>query len=263
MLSKEEIKSQIARMGINKNDTVVIHTSLKKVGEIYGGADTLIDAFCEYLSDGLFLVPTHTWATVGPQNPVFDVRNTLPCIGALPRAAAAREDGVRSLHPSHSIWAYGKNAAQYVEGEENVVTPTPPDGCWGKLAKHNAKILLIGVRNDKNTFIHTIDEEINLPDRVSEGFYTSTLIDKNGKEIKGEMHEVFCSRSPDVSVHFTNFEDALTYTGAQHFGTLGNAEVRIVDAALCRKTILRIYEMAQAPGDICIADMEIPKEYYI
>ena len=43
-------------MGIQPNDTVLIHISLKSVGEVADGADGLIDAFCEYLTDGLFLV---------------------------------------------------------------------------------------------------------------------------------------------------------------------------------------------------------------
>ena len=44
------------------------------------------------------------------------------------------------------------------------------------------------------------------------------------------------------------------------FGTLGNAQVRIVDAAKCKKVLLDIFGKAEM--DLCIEKMEIPEEYY-
>lgn len=60
MYTKEELKLQLQRMNIQKDDTILIHTSMKAIGPVENGADGVIDAFCEYLEDGLFLVPTHT-----------------------------------------------------------------------------------------------------------------------------------------------------------------------------------------------------------
>lgn len=153
MYTKDELKRQIQEMGILPTDTVLIHTSMRAVGEVENGADGVIDAFVEYLSDGLFLVPTHTWDRVYDEQPVYDVRSTVPCVGALPKAAAFRSDGVRSLHPTHSMWACGKGADEYVKNEGNALSPCPPGSAWDRLAEVGAKILLIGVGNDKNTFI--------------------------------------------------------------------------------------------------------------
>ena len=91
MYTIEELKQQIRAMGIEKDDTVLIHTSMRAIGQVENGADGVIDAFCQVLSDGLFLVPTHTWAVVNRENPVYDVRTTVPNIGALPRTAAFRK----------------------------------------------------------------------------------------------------------------------------------------------------------------------------
>lgn len=126
MYTREDLKSQIKAMGIQSNDTVLIHTSMKAIGPVEGGADGVIDAFCDYLRDGLFLVPTHTWMSVNPDHPVFDVNTAIPCLGALPSAAAFRKDGIRSLHPTHSIWAHGEHAAEFIAGEEYAETPAPP-----------------------------------------------------------------------------------------------------------------------------------------
>ena len=74
-------------MGIKPNDKVVIHTSMKAIGETEGGPDGVIDAFCEYLQEGMLIVPAHTWVHITPENPVFDVRNTPADIGLIPKIA--------------------------------------------------------------------------------------------------------------------------------------------------------------------------------
>ncbi|MBQ7778551.1 MAG: AAC(3) family N-acetyltransferase [Oscillibacter sp.] len=260
-MTKEQLKLQLAELGLTPSDTVVIHTSLRSVGPVEGGADGLIDAFCEYLQDGLFLVPTHTWANVNADQPVYDARQSVPCIGAVPRAAAARQDGTRSLHPTHSLWAFGRSAADYVRGEELAETPAPPGGCWARLAEAGAKIVLIGVNNSKNTFIHSLDEAADLPDRLAQQPYETTLLTRDGEMLYGRMTWHLCSRCPDVSKNYVNFEEALTALGAQRFGRLGQAEVRVVDAAACREIILRIYR--RADHDVCVGPEQIPEAWYL
>ena len=88
MLTQKDIHEFLKNAGIRPTDTTLIHTSMRSLGKVEGGCDGLIDAFVSYLTDGLFIVPTHTWANVGEENPVFDVNLTRPCIGALPTVAA-------------------------------------------------------------------------------------------------------------------------------------------------------------------------------
>ena len=39
----EESIEQIKNMGIKPGDTVIIHSSMKSIGDVEGGADTVID----------------------------------------------------------------------------------------------------------------------------------------------------------------------------------------------------------------------------
>ena len=64
MITKQDILNFLEGAGIKPDDIVTIHCSLRAIGTIENGADGLIDAFCEYLHDGLFIVPTHTWDKV-------------------------------------------------------------------------------------------------------------------------------------------------------------------------------------------------------
>lgn len=260
MHTKEMLKQQLKAMGIMPTDTVLIHTSMRAVGHVEGGADGVIDAFREYLEEGLFLVPTHTWANVNREHPSYDVRSTVPCIGALPRVAAFRKDGVRSLHPTHSIWAAGKSAAAYVANEENAGSPGAPGYAWDRLADVNAKILLIGVELNRNTFIHAVEEAAQVPDRLEQEPWDVTIFDWEGRELHRPFVSHRCSRSVDVSRQYVNFEKPLRELGTMKFGKLGNADVRIVDARLCKQIIMKI--CSRATEDLCVDFMDLPEALY-
>ena len=256
MYTKEQLKAQLAQMGIKPSDNVLIHTSFKAVGPVEGGPEAFIDAFCEYLTEGLFLVPTHTWSNVTRKQPVYDVKTTVPCIGLIPRTAAFRPDGVRSLHPTHSVWVHGKGAEEFIAGEELAESPAPVGFCWNRLAEIGTKILLIGVTNTNNTFIHAVDEIADLPDRLALEPWEVTVIDGNGNRIT----HPFRNHGRTGSDNFCNFEEPLVGLGAQTFGTLGDAQVRVVDAVKCRDVILSIY--AKTDEHLCLVRRPIPEELW-
>ncbi len=258
MLTKNDIKKQIADMGITPRDTVIIHTSFKAVGEVEGGPEGFIDAFCEYLSDGLFLVPTQTWANVNKETPIYDPQTTEPCIGLIPRKAYKRDDGIRSLHPTHSMWAHGIGAEDFIKGEENAETPARVGGAWWKLGESGAKILLIGVDHGRNTYIHAVDEIAGLDDRLADNTWNVTVKTRDGREITHPFRSHDASRTG--SLNFNNFEKAFIYHGAQTDGQIGNARVRVVDAARCRDVLLHIY--SRTKENLCLTPGEIPEKYW-
>lgn len=106
--TKQQLTDMIHRMGIQPDDSIMVHASMKSIGNVEGGADTVLDAWMEYLSDGLFMMPTHTWAQMGPDCRIFDPQNMSSCVGLLTNLFRIRPGVVRSLHPTHSIAAYGK-----------------------------------------------------------------------------------------------------------------------------------------------------------
>lgn len=62
MYTKTDLINCITAIGIKPNDTLLVHSSIKAIGEVEGGADTVLDAFIEYMKPGLLIFPTHTWA---------------------------------------------------------------------------------------------------------------------------------------------------------------------------------------------------------
>ena len=240
MLTKNDIHKFLSDSGIEPSDTVLVHTSFRSLGGVEGGCDGFIDAMCEYLTEGLFLVPTHTWANVSAESPVFDVRSTPACIGALPNTAIGRADGVRSLHPTHSLVAFGSRAREFVHGEERATTPCAVGFAWSRLYDERAKILLIGVGLNRNTYIHAIDERIDLPDRLADPV-TLFVVDYEGKR-----HELsFCKHSENTgSENFGVFEMALVEDGALRYARLGEAKVGIFDAVMGTDLITELWKNA-------------------
>ena len=180
MFTYDDLINDLEASGINRLDTLMIHSSFKSISNIEGGAKTVIKALKDYFKDGLLLFPTHTWATMKNDGDVFDKSEANSCVGYLTNEVIKDPDFVRSNHPTHSVCAYGTNASEYIKDDDNAKTPVPPFGSFGKL-KYDGKILFIGCPLSKNTFIHSIEEEMDVPDRFTEHIYKFFTKTEKGK----------------------------------------------------------------------------------
>lgn len=263
MLTKNDIHTFLKENGIKHNDKVAVHASLRSVGEIENGADGLIDGICGYLTEGLLIIPTHTWDEVGRDHPYYDVRTSVPCIGTLAKVAAFRKDGVRSLHPTHSVTAFGKGAAEYVKGEEKCASPAPVGSALSKLYEEQGKILLIGVGHERNTYLHSVDERLHISDRLKADGFVITIKDYEGNEIQSPPFHTHFTAAADtcVSEYYPNYKAAFDYTGAVTYAKLGNALVYICDAVKMTDTVIKLWN--RTDHDLCIKSEPVPEEYYL
>lgn len=61
VILKEEIVQKIRKVGLEKSDAVMVHTSLKRMGYVCGGAQTVIEALMEVVrEDGTIMMPTQS-----------------------------------------------------------------------------------------------------------------------------------------------------------------------------------------------------------
>ena len=262
MLTKHDIWKFMEENGVRRDDKITIHTSLRAIGPVENGADGLIDALKEYLDQGLLLIPTHTWDEVCKAHPYYDVCTSVPCIGTLAKIAAFRPDGVRSLHPTHSVAAFGIDAYDYVKGEETCASPGPVGSCLSRLYEENGKVLLIGVGHNRNTYLHTVDERLCIPDRLNPEGYVITIRDWNGKELESPpFHGHRSAHTDDVSQFYPNYREAFEYTGAVSYAKLGNALVYCCDVRKMTDTVRLLWE--RTDHDLCISNEPVPREYYM
>lgn len=77
---KLDLLQDLADMGLTGQETILIHSSMKSIGPVDGGADTVLDALMEFFRPGLLLLPTHSMAGYGQQAVSYlageELRNT-------------------------------------------------------------------------------------------------------------------------------------------------------------------------------------------
>ncbi len=262
MVTIKDIFDFLNECGIKRDDKVTMHCSLRAIGIIENGADGLIDGICQYLDEGLFIVPTHTWSNVTKEQPAYDVKSTVPCIGTLAKVAAFRNDGVRSLHPTHSVTVFGKGGKDYIKGEENSATPTPVGGCLSRLYEENGKILLVGVGHERNTYLHAVDERFDIPQRLNQETFVATIKDYDDNTFISPPFHSHCTTPAGTNIsddYFPNYKDIFDYMGAVKYAYLGNALVYCCDAKMMTDIVQNIWEKSN--HDLGIFEKPIPKEY--
>ncbi|GLX69771.1 AAC(3) family N-acetyltransferase [Paenibacillus glycanilyticus] len=234
MFTKESLMKQLEQLGIDRKGTLLVHSSMKSMGPVEGGADTVLDALSEYMKDGLLVLPTHTWSYIKADNPKFHVDESPVCVGILPELFRKRPGVVRSWHPTHSVAALGADAAEFTKDDHLFDTPCARGSSWGKLLDRKATILLIGVDLKRNTFIHGVEEWVDIQGRLTDDHEMLITVLPGGTEISVPSRR-HCGLS--WSQHFWKVDEVLENKGAMHKGQLGDAVVRVCDAAAVEKVI--------------------------
>lgn len=152
MVTKNDIINSANELGINKGDSVIIHSSFKSFGEIENGADTVVGGFFEAIGkEGTLMFPTlcqNDWKNVY-KNWHIDAPSD---VGYLTNYFRKLPGAKRSNQASHSVAAIGKDAEYFTKthGESGLRygifgdTPFASDSPWEKMYEKNTKVVMIG-----------------------------------------------------------------------------------------------------------------------
>ncbi|MGN1345549.1 MAG: AAC(3) family N-acetyltransferase [Eubacteriales bacterium] len=265
MYTKNSIFEDLAQMNAPRDGAVLVHTSLRAVGEVEGRGEGFLEALIEYFTadGGLLLIPTHTWKNLEDlSRPTVDMASPETCIGTLPGIAAVHPMAHRSLHPTHSMAVFdGRTksgeagpAEAYIAGEVMIDTSTSPRGCYGRLYDVGGKILLIGVGHNRDTYLHSAEERIGVPNRLSAEMAPTTIRLPSGDLIERPIYHHHAEGISDVSAHYPKYEPAFRFRGAITDGTIGSAPAQLCDARIMTDTLRLIRE--RSGGVELLADDE-------
>ncbi len=226
MHTYKTLTEDLEKSGLKRDDAILIHSSMKSIGDVEGRADTVLDVLMDYFGkEGLLVFPTLTWSNVNADQPIFDVRNTPSVVGILPQLFRQRPNVWRSLHPTHSVAAYGPEAIPFVEGHERSDTPANSFSPWRKLILAKAKIMFLGATISHNTFLHGVEEWFGVPEMLTrdpEMLYTTTP--------GGARLPVPCRRHlGHHSTWYYKTEPVLTAAGALTTGRFGDAPCHLLE----------------------------------
>ena len=219
---KSEITDALQHAGLQRGDSVMVHTSLGKIGYVCGGAQAVIEALIETVGeDGTIMMPAQSWKNLDPETGVnwdadetdWDrIRENWPAydkaitptntMGAVAEMFRSWPGTVRSDHPARSVAAWGKNAEYLTENHDlsDIFGDTSP---VGKLYELDGKVLLIGVDYDKNTSIHLADVRAEYPGKHTCVEHSAVM--ENGKRVWKAYETLFVDGEDFLDIG-TDFE---------------------------------------------------------
>ncbi|ANU22164.1 aminoglycoside N(3)-acetyltransferase [Planococcus donghaensis] len=235
--SKTTLKHQLQKLGIVAGDRIMVHSSLKSMGWIAGGAQAVVEALLETITEaGTIIMPAQSSDNSDPvywmQPPVPEnwhqsIRDHLPAfdphlsglrgMGKIAECFHRHPATIRSPHPSHSFMAWGAHAKDWMSEQ-------PIDDSFGeksplaKMLQAKVKILLIGVDFDSCTALHYAEF-------VQENRSTSpqgAAMIQDGERVwqTYDCIDMDSERFPEI---------AKAFPGVISKGVLGQAETQIVD----------------------------------
>ncbi|WP_342115986.1 AAC(3) family N-acetyltransferase [Pseudoduganella sp. OTU4001] len=191
-ISREELVAGLASLGIDKGDAVFIHSSLKSLGYVEGGAATVVQALQEAVGpQGTLVLPTYYMpggsirATCEMADYVFDVRKHGTNMGRLPEAFLASPGIQRSVHPTHSVSAWGRHASYLTEAHHHAPSVFGEGSPWQRfVGLEHAKVLGLGISMGPVTFYHVLEDAMGdaFPVKVwGEQTFRMPVIDQHGQ----------------------------------------------------------------------------------
>lgn len=175
IITKQKISDDLQRLGLSKNVAVMMHSSLSALGNVEGGAETVVDAIFDVIgTGGTLLVPAFRDSVWGdPTN--FAITDGCPCQqklcpsrqpgfqGIIAETVRKRKGSFRSCHPTHSWAALGPAAESLLVGHCNSPTPCGIENPFEELVKMKGYILTLGVGISTITLWHYYEEILGVP----------------------------------------------------------------------------------------------------
>ncbi|MDB3905035.1 AAC(3) family N-acetyltransferase [Crocinitomicaceae bacterium] len=247
-ISKKDLHNYFSKIGIREGDSLLVHSSLSKIGYVKNGANTVVDALLELIGpNGNLMMPSSPNALLQldfvNKGEVFDVLNTPSVLGSITESFRNRDGVLRSLNYLEPVCAYGKNARYLTEGHFGEVTPYTKNSPFHRLTEFNGKILYLGVDLDNaGTSLHVLEDSVDFHFPVyASGEFLVKIKDKEGKihTVTTKAHNPVFSKKRKCNELIPMFLES----GVCEKVYIGNAESYIFDAKKMLDLMIEKYEI--------------------
>lgn len=202
-LTGVEIEADLRDLGLGAGDKVLVHSSLASLGRVAGGAQTVVRAILNVLGEqGTLVVP------------IFGD------LGIITKTIEAMPGSVKSVHPLAAVAAVGRDAQAICRGHWKAELAHGMDTPYTRLADVGGWVLLLGVDQDRNTTLHTVEELLRLP-------YLKTTEAKTFDTPDGPVTKSW-PLFPGPHRDFIGIDHVLRASGKMKVGRVGNAVARLI-----------------------------------
>jgi aminoglycoside 3-N-acetyltransferase len=266
MWTEAQLIEDLRNLGLSEGADVLVHASLRAIGPIDGGAETLAKAFQQVLGPtGTLMVPAFTPNLGDPAEwrsppetpeelerlrsaaPVFDAETTpidTPSIGIFAEIVRRLPDSQRSHHPVVSFAATGANAV-FLTQNAPFHYPLGTESPLARLHQLNGWILLIGVGQEVNSSLHLAEIWADVP------YIHRSATVKTGPDRWSAMQG-----SPECSEGFGKIESLLRQARLMRRGYIGNAPSQLMRQ---REVVSMAVALLKGAGDTLLCnDLNCP-----
>lgn len=225
------VLDDLKSVGVREGDLLIVHSSFRSLGLTNDSATDVVRTLLEAVgAEGTLMMPTFTYCYAGiwgmqPFDP-----DTTPSrfMGILPETLRSYPGALRSASPTFSVAAIGKHAKRLTECKENA-GGLGQGSSYEDAYRLGARILLIGVGNNRNSMIHYAEHASGLPIRdipYREFWGHSALVMRNGEAIEVPLKPDF----PGCSVNFGEVDEFLVEHDILTRGRICCATSYMIDA---------------------------------
>ncbi|MCL2662309.1 MAG: AAC(3) family N-acetyltransferase [Oscillospiraceae bacterium] len=182
------IRNQLRDLSIAPGDVVLMHSSMKALETELTPEDFLLELMDALTNAGTLLLPALTYESVTLEHPYFTVTESEPCVGVLPKTFMKMRGVQRSMHPTHSVFAWGANADALTREHIKDNTPVGPFSPFMLLPGFDGKILFVGDILHSCTFMHGIEEIVKAPYVMNKDMTKYTLTDAKGITVNKDYY---------------------------------------------------------------------------
>jgi aminoglycoside 3-N-acetyltransferase len=267
MYSRDELARDFRRLGVCAGDIVMLHASVRAVGEVAGGPDQIHLALRDALSPGGTLMmyagcPAYVdevgrgHLTAAREQEVLD---KLPPFDAR-TARSDRDNGALvECFRTYPGTLASDHVARFVAAgvqADVLLAPQPWDFAYGagspleRFVRMKGRIVLLGCDHDHVTFLHHAEHVVEVPDKIVASFRVPVLVD--GRREWREMREFDTSARAHASWpdrFFARIVDTHLARTGNRGGQVGDAACCLIDAAALLEDALEIMRAVAADPD--------------
>jgi len=267
LITKSKLIEDLRSLGLEPGQVVMLHASVRAIGWVVGGPDTVIQALLDVLGPEGTLMMYVGWEedrylTIALEEgrgeayleecPAFDPQ----------RSRANRKWSIlteylrtwpgarRSDHPEASVAAVGVKA-EWLTEDHPLHYPYGPGSPYAKLCESGGKVLLLGAPLNTLTILHHAETLARVPNKRLVRYKMPVL--REGKRVWVEIEDIDTGRGivegRSSEEYFVEIVREYLKTGKGHSGKVGVAPSYLFDAEDLVKFAVQWLERTFVEGD--------------